>query len=84
MESVYNYSVNVSVSSGGKVSGQGSFEKGQTTTLTATPDAGYKFVGWTGDYVTSDPSLSISVTREFNVSANFEELDATDYLDLFD
>ena len=84
VESIYNYSVNVSVSSGGMVLGQGSYEKGQTTTLTATPDAGYKFVGWTGDYVSSDPSLTISVTREFNVSANFEELDATDYLDLFD
>ena len=40
------YRLNATASVGGSVSGAGEIAEGQTATLTATPDVGYKFVGW--------------------------------------
>ena len=85
MESIYNYSVNVSVSSGGKVSGQGTFEKESNHHIDRYTRCWLQVCWLDYDDVTCDPNLPISVSSmKFNVSANFEELDATDYLDLFD
>ena len=59
---------------GGTVSGGGTYEIGQTATLTATPDAGYEFVKWTlnggGDYATRNP-VSINVQSQLDLVANF-------------
>lgn len=59
---------------GGTVSGGGTYEIGQTATLTATPDAGYEFVKWTlnggGDYATRNP-VTINVQSQLDLVANF-------------
>lgn len=59
---------------GGTVSGGGTYEVGQTATLTATPDAGYEFVKWTlnggGDYATRNP-VTINVQSQLDLVANF-------------
>ena len=55
----------------GSVSGMGTYAKGETVTLTATANEGYRFVTW-GDEVTENPR---TVTAEMNgviYSAIFE------------
>jgi uncharacterized repeat protein (TIGR02543 family) len=42
------------------------------TAVTAVPDAGYQFTGWTGDYTGTDNPLTITnVTSNMNITANF-------------
>jgi uncharacterized repeat protein (TIGR02543 family) len=45
---------------------------GDCTPVTAVPDSGYQFTGWTGDYVGTDNPLTITnVTSDMNITANF-------------
>ena len=58
---------------GGTISGTGSYQEGQTCTLTATPNEGYVFVNWTedGEEVSTDASYAFTVTGYRNLVANF-------------
>jgi hypothetical protein len=62
---------------GGKVTGGGYYDPGKTVTLTAVPDAGYSFKGWTitGVKVSSTSSATISFTMpslgSVTATANF-------------
>lgn len=47
------------------------YNDGTTVVLTATPDAGYQFDGWTGDITSSDNPLSVTLTEDVDVTANF-------------
>ena len=60
---------------GGMVSGGGTFEFGQTCTLTATPNDGYNFLYWTenGVMVSSDAIYSFMVTGDRDLVASFSE-----------
>ena len=60
---------------GGTVTGGGTFEFGQTCTLTATPNEGYNFMYWTenGVMVSSDAIYSFIVTGDRDLVANFSE-----------
>ena len=51
---------------GGEVRGGGTYEKGQTCTLTATANSCYTFVNWTEN----DEVVSTDVTYAFTVNAN--------------
>ena len=68
-----NITVSANPSKGGTVSGNGEFTFGQTCTVTATPNAGYTFTGWTenGNTVSSEPSFSFTATSDRNLVANF-------------
>ena len=44
---------------------------GTVVTLTATPTAGHRFAGWTGDTVTTDSILVFTVNRNWNLTAQF-------------
>ena len=45
-----SYEITVETSSGGAVSYEGgSLEAGSKLTISATPDNGYRFTGWSGD-----------------------------------
>jgi regulation of enolase protein 1 (concanavalin A-like superfamily) len=46
---------------------------GQTVTLTAVPDAGWYFSGWSGDYSGSSNPLVFDITDDTTISANFAE-----------
>jgi len=47
-------------------------EGGDCTAVTAVPDSGYKFAGWTGDYTGTDNPLTITnVTSDMTITANF-------------
>ena len=73
------YDVNVSVSpeNAGAVTGAGNYTHGDEVTVTATPNAGYRFVSWTenGNVVSEVSEYSFTITNDRNFVANFELLD---------
>ncbi len=60
----------------GSVTGGGVVEEGTSVTLTATPDAGYKFANWTvgGAEVSTANPYTFTAEADVEVVANFEEL----------
>lgn len=69
----YSISVSARPAYGGTVSGGGTFEIGQSCTITATPAAGYVFESWTekGNEVSLDSIYSFAVTGDRDLVANF-------------
>lgn len=69
------FTVNVTAEAGGKVSGGGTVEKGQETTVTATADEGYKFTGWyKGTEKVSDKAqYKFTITENVELTAKFEK-----------
>lgn len=49
------------------------YANGQSVTLTAVPDAGQSFLGWSGSAVGSQPSLTVTVNSNEVFTANFSE-----------
>ena len=49
----------------------GTYDLGTTLELTATPDAGYTFIGWSGNASGSDNPLSITLNSNTNITAEF-------------
>ena len=70
----FDVSVSCNPADGGTASGANSYSYGDTATLSASANSGYKFVNWTasGATVSSDPSYSFEVTGSRSVVANFE------------
>ena len=70
------YTINVSAnpSNGGTVTGDGTYQHGQTCTVTATPATGYTFLRWTenGIQVSTNPSYTFTVTSNHNLVAQFQ------------
>ena len=58
---------------GGTISGVGSYQYGSTCTLTATANNGYTFVNWTkdGTQVSTNPTYSFTVTESATYVAHF-------------
>ena len=66
-------SVSSNPSNGGTVTGDGTYQKGQTCTLSAIVNTGYTFTGWTkdGTQVSTNPSYSFTVTENAHYVAEF-------------
>ena len=58
---------------GGTVTGGGTYNQGQSCTLTATANTGYNFVNWTKDNteVSTEPTYSFTVTESATFVAHF-------------
>ena len=73
--SVQTYEVTFSAGSGGTVTGditQTVNHGANCTPVTAVPNAGNEFTGWTGDQTGTDNPLTVSnVTADMNITANF-------------
>ena len=71
-----NYTINVSANpaDGGTVSGGGTFNYGQSCTVSATPATGYTFLRWTenGTQVSTNPSYTFNVTGNRTLVAQFQ------------
>ena len=69
----YTISVSANPSNGGTVTGGGTFQQGQSCTVTATPNANYTFSNWTenGAVISSDASHTFIVNSNRNLVANF-------------
>jgi uncharacterized repeat protein (TIGR02543 family) len=70
------YSLSLSVNPDGKgtidrnVSGP--YVYGQQVVLTAIPEPGWKFTGWSGDVTSPDNPLTVTVTNNLSITAEFE------------
>ena len=54
-----------------KVPDQTAYEPGSSVTVTASPDTGYTFTGWTGDVVSSDNPLILTMDGNKYLTANY-------------
>ncbi|TVZ54999.1 putative repeat protein (TIGR02543 family)/predicted secreted protein (Por secretion system target) [Lutibacter sp. Hel_I_33_5] len=70
---LFTYKVNVQVTGNGTVNHPVSqnHDYGTVLNLVATPAAGYKFNGWTGDIVGNTNTLGVLVNNTINITANF-------------
>ena len=83
------YDLTTSSTAGGSVTipGEGSFayDEGTVVNLVATPDAGYRFLNWTGNVDdianVDDATTTITMNRDCSITANFEEGEAVTFAD---
>ena len=70
---INQYSVNVSSTAGGSTNRDGAnlVNHGSTFTITSTADTGYDFSGWSGGANGTDNPITITVTSNLNITANF-------------
>ena len=75
----YNVSVTANPANGGSVTGDGTYEEGQSCTVTATPSTNYTFNNWTenGEVISSDASYTFTVNENHNLVANFTYIPPT-------
>ena len=75
-----NHTVAVSSTIGGSVTGGGEYNPGEQVTLTATPDSGYRFVGWTvagatvSDLYAATITFTMPQTGNVTAEATFEPI----------
>lgn len=71
---MYTITVTVNDDAMGTVTGAGEYKENTEITLTATAKEDYKFVNWIiGKETKIDNPLTITVTDDMNITANFEE-----------
>lgn len=68
------YTIDVSATGSGTVSGGGSYEAGNSVTVTATPSAGYEFKGWmeNGTQISTSASYTFEAAQDRQLMAVFE------------
>ena len=71
----YTITATANPTAGGTVSGGGTYNQGQSCTLTATPATGYTFVKWTknGTQVSTNASYTFTVTASGAYVAHFQQ-----------
>ncbi len=69
--------VTVAATSNGSITGSGEYDPGTPATLTAVPNPGYRFIGWTGDVSGTENPLTITMDADKTLGATFEK-DLTD------
>jgi Divergent InlB B-repeat domain len=83
VEEVPKYDLTISSTTGGNVTtpGEGLFadyDEGTVVDLVATPDAGYRFVNWTGNVSTvanvNGTTTTITMNDDYEITANFEQI----------
>lgn len=69
----YTINLSASPSSGGTVTGSGSYEQGASATVTATPSTNYRFVRWTenGTQVSTNANYAFTVVTDRVLVAEF-------------
>lgn len=77
--SAIRHTVNVTTGSNGTVikdPNQVDYGFGEDVTITAVPNNGYSFAGWGGDVTGTNNPITISVEKNYNITATFEEVSA--------
>ena len=55
----------------------GTYNDGESVSITASPDTGYGFVNWTdssGNELSTNPTYTFNITSDTTITANYEEL----------
>ena len=75
----YTVSVSANPANGGNVTGDDTYEEGQSCTVTATPNDNYTFNNWTenGEVISSDANYTFTVNENHNLVANFTYIPPT-------
>ena len=68
-----NGTITLNLTSGGSVTGGGTYDQGTEVAISATPSLGYLFNGWSGDLVSSDANETITVSDDYNITATFAQ-----------
>lgn len=65
--------LNLTASPGGQVTGPtgGWLPEGTLASVTAQPNAGFLFTGWSGDIISTDPNLNLTLVRPLTLRAEF-------------
>ena len=73
-QNAYTINVSANPTNGGTVTGGGSFNQGQSCTVTATPNTGFVFVKWTenGNKVSDNPNYTFTVSGNRTLVAQFQ------------
>ena len=73
-----NHALTLTAGTGGTVSGGGNYGYGTSASVTATPNTGYSFSGWSGVGVTDSSAAitTVNMTADRSLSASFELLTA--------
>lgn len=75
---IYTIEVAVNDPAMGTATGAGEYLEGETVTVTATPNTGYRFVNWTyGSETSTNNPLELVVEGNITVTANFEPIQYT-------
>jgi hypothetical protein len=61
------------VGSGSISPGNGTYNEGESVTLTAAPDEGWEFVNWTGSINRTSKTVTITMDGDKDITANFQE-----------
>ncbi len=77
---MYTIDAEPSPAQGGTVSGAGDYEDGASATVTAVPNAGFRFLEWTenGSHVSTDASYTFTVSSNRKLTAVFEPVPPSD------
>lgn len=79
------YTLLVNNGEGGSVNTTGgTYNQGQIVSITATPNSGYQFIGWSGDVSTSTNPLSITIESNTTITAIFEAIPFDKYTSIFE
>ena len=75
----YSVAVSANPSNGGTVTGGGTFNQGQSCTVTATANNGFSFTNWTenGNVVSTNANYTFTVNSNRNLVANFNVVEYT-------
>ena len=69
------FGLTVNATSGGSVNpSTGTYNANEVVNVTATPDAGYQFDGWSGDASGTDNPLAVTMDANKTITAMFSEL----------
>jgi hypothetical protein len=71
--SLKSFALTTSATSGGAVTPGGTYPYGTLLTLSGTPDATHRFLGWAGDASGTAPSITVLVDRPLWVQAVFTD-----------
>ena len=76
---LWTVSVGASPAEGGSVVGGGVYEDDTSVTITASPNDGYRFTGWSGTCAGSGLSCTFTVTQNVSFTPSFEPLPVAYY-----
>lgn len=76
----YDLTVETNPSEGGSVDPEsGTYDEGEEVEITATAADGWEFDGWSGDVTSSDNPLTVTMTDNTSLTAEFDEVPPATY-----